>query len=234
MFVVTFAGTSMKALKSKDERQLGTPWFAFFKPWNAVRDSETYSLTYLTPSVINGIEYENGLPMDSIVRSKLSFRTDGMGRDVILARALGGKFNKISGLQKDYMKNRWGKPVYIQRNILTQALTSKQGDDEMVFQVTEKSDAQIPYVQRTLVNPVIYLGFDSKEIADKMCNNVIYGGRMEYSLYSGDIEEMTEDEFNAITGVETFPAEDDITSIFCGFNRYKNNEKMYIKIVNNQ
>lgn len=81
------------------------------------------------------------------------------------------------------------------------------------FFKSQKSDAQIPYVQRTLVNPVIYLGFNSKEIADKMCNNVIYGGRMEYSLYSGDIEEMTEDEFNAITGVETFPAEDDITSI---------------------
>lgn len=234
MFVVTFAGVPMKALKSNDERQFGTPWFAFFKPWNAVRDSETYSLTYLTPSVINGIEYENGLPMDSIVRSKLAFRTDGMGRDVILARALGGKFTNASSLKKDYVKHKWSKPVYIQRNILTQALTRKQENDEMVFQVTEKSDAQIPYVQRTLVNPVIYLGFESKEIADKMRNNVIYGGRMEYSLYSGDVEEMTEKEFDTITGVEAFPAEDDITSIFCGFNRYKNNEKMYIKIVNNQ
>ena len=30
--------------------------FGFIKPWTAVRDSETYSQNFLTPSIIEGIE----------------------------------------------------------------------------------------------------------------------------------------------------------------------------------
>ena len=30
--------------------------FAFIKPWSAVRDGETFSMQFLTPSVIEGIE----------------------------------------------------------------------------------------------------------------------------------------------------------------------------------
>lgn len=195
MFVVTFAGTSMKALKSKDERQLGTPWFAFFKPWNAVRDSETYSLTYLTPSVINGIEYENGLPMDSIVRSKLSFRTDGMDENSIAAST-----NHLGGRGKN-------KNVTVSDTINTHKL-------------------------HALVNPVIYLCFDKIECAKVLSDNCIYGGRFEYPLYSGEVEDITEDEFDSIPGVETFKTNEEMMSIFCGFNRYKNNEKMYVNIVN--
>ena len=30
--------------------------FGFIKPWTAVRDSETYSQQFLTPSIVEGIE----------------------------------------------------------------------------------------------------------------------------------------------------------------------------------
>lgn len=48
------------------------PAFAFFRGYNAVRDSETYSLTYLVPSVLDGIVLENNLT-GNIVRHKLRF-----------------------------------------------------------------------------------------------------------------------------------------------------------------
>ena len=57
------------------------PYYGFIKPWNAVRDEDTYSLTYLPPSFINGIEDE--LKIDGkIIRHKLTFDKNGMSRDM--------------------------------------------------------------------------------------------------------------------------------------------------------
>ncbi len=58
-----------------------TPYYGYIKPWNGVRDDETYSLTYLPPSFINGIEEElkiNG----NIIRHKLTFDKSNMERDM--------------------------------------------------------------------------------------------------------------------------------------------------------
>jgi hypothetical protein len=54
--------------------------FGFIKPWTAVRDGETYSQQFLTPSILEGIEKKlfpemlssNGL-LKKIVRYKLSY-----------------------------------------------------------------------------------------------------------------------------------------------------------------
>jgi hypothetical protein len=56
--------------------------FGFIKPWTAVRDNETYSQQFLTPSIVEGIEkklfpellsMEGGL-IRKIVRHRLSYR----------------------------------------------------------------------------------------------------------------------------------------------------------------
>ena len=60
---------------------LSKPYYGYIKPWNAVRDNETYSLTYLPPSFINGIEDElriNG----KILRHKLRFNKGRMEKDM--------------------------------------------------------------------------------------------------------------------------------------------------------
>lgn len=57
-----------------------TPYYGFIKPWNAVRDVETYSLTYLPPSFIRGIKYELGIKGD-IIRHKLLFSKSHMQKD---------------------------------------------------------------------------------------------------------------------------------------------------------
>lgn len=45
--------------------------FGFIKPWTAVRDSETYSQQFLTPSILEGMRQK--LDVVSILRHKLSY-----------------------------------------------------------------------------------------------------------------------------------------------------------------
>ena len=45
--------------------------FGYLKPWTAVRDGETYSQQFLTPSVIEGMRQKLGV--SAIVRHKLSY-----------------------------------------------------------------------------------------------------------------------------------------------------------------
>jgi hypothetical protein len=56
--------------------------FGFIKPWTAVRDNETYSQQFLTPSIVEGIEKKlfpellnmGGGVISKIVRHRLSYR----------------------------------------------------------------------------------------------------------------------------------------------------------------
>lgn len=82
-----------------------------------------------------------------------------------------------------------------------------------------------------LVNPVVYLLFDNKDDAEKMYQQHIYCGQTEYMIYPSEIFEISEEEFNSIEGVETFETDEhDPNSFFCGFNRFKDNKKMFITI----
>ena len=66
--------------------------FGFIKPWTAVRDGETYSQQFLTPSIVEGIEKKlfpemlqcNG-EIRKILRHKLSYTSiDVLNRGVLL------------------------------------------------------------------------------------------------------------------------------------------------------
>lgn len=66
--------------------------FGFIKPWTAVRDSETFSQQFLTPSIVEGIEKklfpellgENGIK--KIVRYRLSYSQINAQQEVIQTR----------------------------------------------------------------------------------------------------------------------------------------------------
>ena len=46
------------------------------------------------------------------------------------------------------------------------------------------------------------------------------------------IREMNEEEFSALVGTETFPTtKEDENGVYCGNNRFRNDERMYITIV---
>ena len=73
--------------------------FGFIKPWTAVRDGETFSQQFLTPSIIEGIEKKlfpellkyNGV-ISKIQRHKLSYTAIDMQQDVTQTR--GWKISK--------------------------------------------------------------------------------------------------------------------------------------------
>lgn len=82
-----------------------TGQFGFIKPWTAVRDSETFSQQFLTPSIVEGIEKKlfpellNEVGIKKIKRHRLSY----CGIDVQQERTWskgGFKFSKEKGVYK--------------------------------------------------------------------------------------------------------------------------------------
>jgi hypothetical protein len=59
--------------------------FGFIKPWTAVRDAETYSQQFLTPSIMEGMRQK--LEVKEIVRHKLTYSGISPQQEVIQAKA---------------------------------------------------------------------------------------------------------------------------------------------------
>lgn len=180
--------------------------FGFIKPWTAVRDSETYSQQFLTPSIVAGIERkifpellqnDNG-EIKKIVGHRLSYKQISQQQEQIQPR---GWNKKSSGAEKGYHR---------------------------------------PYailVRGVLIEPVLWLAFQSNEDAQKASKEHICLCRNEDMLYPNDeIIEVTKNEFDTredlFAGFELiFDRTDE--SFLVGYNRLKKNEAMYgfLKVV---
>lgn len=175
----------------KYKNEMG-PSFGFIKPYNAVRDIETYSLTYCPTSMINGISERlfGEREIEHIVRHKLSYNDD-----------------VDCGLQP------MGMHTVVNTNIHPYEITST-------------------HTRHVLVGTTMTLAFRTKEEAEVAKEQTIYVGQFEYLLFPQmSIEEMSDEEFDALPGVETFATcEEDEDAIFVGFNRFKENARMYIKV----
>lgn len=68
--------------------------FGFIKPWSAVRDSETFSQQFLTPSIIEGMRQK--LEVESILRHKLTYAALNSQQEVIQSKAFEKKRNQYS------------------------------------------------------------------------------------------------------------------------------------------
>jgi hypothetical protein len=74
----------------------------YFRPWNSVRDGETYSMTYLPTSVIDGIRDELKCS-GRILRHKLRF--NGMTSEFFKSPMIEGeKLNKKTNKHEKYIK----------------------------------------------------------------------------------------------------------------------------------
>lgn len=81
--------------------------FGFIKPWTAVRDSETYSQQFLTPSIVAGIERklfpellkDDDGEIKKIVGHRLSYKQVSQQQEQIQPR---GWNKKSSGAEKGY------------------------------------------------------------------------------------------------------------------------------------
>lgn len=190
MFCVRFKGNSCTV--------------GYLRPWNSVRDGETYSMTYLPTSVIDGIKDElkcNG----KILRHKLRF--NGMTSELFKSPMIETeRFNK--------------KTKKVEKSV--------------------KRENGISTIHQ-LCNVEIILGFEKEEDAVEAVKNTIYVGQTQYIIYptsfydndeNSDVVELNDEEFSALVGTETFEAtKEDENGVYCGNNRFRNNERMYIKIV---
>lgn len=73
--------------------------FGFIKPWTAVRDSETFSQQFLTPSIIEGLRQK--LQVEAIGRHKLTY--DSISRQQEVTHTRGWEYRKT---QKVHLRHR--------------------------------------------------------------------------------------------------------------------------------
>ncbi len=192
-----------------------TGQFGFIKPWTAVRDDETFSQQFLTPSIVAGIErklFPELLKKDfgiyKIKRHRLSYSQISLQKEV--TQVLGWNYGNIGGKK------------HVTRG------TIKKGVVNFA-----------PITRGVLLNPVLFLAFDSLEDAKIAQTQHICLARNEDMLYADDeILNVTEEEFD--TNEELFRGfelifENTDDSFMVGYNRMNNNEPMYgtLKVVGN-
>jgi len=91
--------------------------FGFIKPWTAVRDSETYSQNFLTPSIIEGIEkklFPELLEEKGVIKRIISYRLNYRGLDIQQERTW-SKGGIVITKEKDTYKSNLG---IIKRGVL--------------------------------------------------------------------------------------------------------------------
>lgn len=181
--------------------------FGFIKPWTAVRDSETFSQQFLTPSILAGIERKlfpellhEEFGIYKIKRHRLTYQQISQQQEQIQPRG----WNTVGKVQSKYYERPY--------SILTRGV---------------------------MINPVLFLAFESKEDAIKAITQHICLARNEDILYPDEeILEVTEEEFNSnnefFSGFELI-FEKNSQSFMVGYNRMDRNSPMYgwLKIIGN-
>ncbi len=192
-----------------------TGQFGFIKPWTAVRDEETFSQQFLTPSMVAGIErklfpelLKEDFGIFKIKRHRLSYsqvssqqeQTQGIGFN-------SGLIDRVKHYSRGSFKNN-----NINFGILTRGV---------------------------LLNPVLFLAFENLEDAKTAQKQHICLARNEDILYATDeIHNISEEEFDSnedlFRGYELIFEENE-DSFMVGYNRLDNNKPMYgwLKIVGN-
>jgi hypothetical protein len=189
--------------------------FGFIKPWTAVRDEETFSQQFLSPSIIGGIErklfpelLKKEWGIYKIKSHRLTYSSISEQREVIQARGLNkGNIDGIKYLSRGTFKK-----------------------NKVNFSTLNRG---------VMVNPVLYLAFEDREDAEHAATQHICLARNEDILYPDqEVLEVTEEEFNnndeVFYGFELM-LEKNEKSFMVGYNRMNNNQPMYgwLKIVGN-
>lgn len=175
--------------------------FGFIKPWTAVRDEETFSQQFLTPSIIEGIEKKlfpellanNGI-ISKIKRHKLSYASIESQQEVTQTRGVSKLPNSNLGT-----RGSW-----------------KNGKINFA-----------PITRGVMINPILYLAFSDKADAKTATKQHICLCRNEdVMLPDTEIYEFTDEEFAELDGFELRFGESE-QSFLVGYNRFDNGKPMY-------
>ncbi|MCG8603724.1 hypothetical protein MJD09_01820 [bacterium] len=192
--------------------------FGFLKPWTAVRDIETFSQQFLTPSVIEGIEkklfpellWQNEYDR-RIIRHRLTYAGISRQQEQTQPRGIKQKPERVTKKTTSVQLSR-------PRSILTRG---------------------------ALIEPVLYLGFtDESNAYGASLQHVCLCRNEDVLLPDSEIIEIEEADFDkpdnfmtlndgrqiVFNGFELlFERKED--SFLVGFNRFKNNEPMYGRLL---
>jgi hypothetical protein len=171
--------------------------FGFIKPWTAVRDGETFSQQFLTPSTIEGMEKklfpellsEHGI--FKIKRHRLAY--NGLARQMEVIQGADYEVKKIKRQKAKVKMKR-------QQGIL---------------------------VRSVLVNPVLYLAFELQSDAEIAAQQHLCLCRNEDLVYPMGMMPMSEAEFEELIGFELQFGEQLDEAFLVGYNRYHQAAPMY-------
>jgi hypothetical protein len=192
--------------------------FGFIKPWTAVRDGETFSQQFLTPSTLEGMEkklFPETLNQRGLQGLIIGYRLNYTG---------------ISRQQEQTWSKAWvekqGKPIIEMR------LTKRKG-------VEEYKEIKVPTVTRrpatgiltrgVLIGPNLYLAFATKELADRAAVQHICLCRNEDVLLPEETYEATKEEWasDLFPGFELVLNAEISRQFKVGYNRFNNASPMY-------
>jgi hypothetical protein len=196
--------------------------FGFIKPWTAVRDGETFSQQFLTPSIIEGMEKK-------LFPELLS--TTGLQGYIIGHRI---NYTGISRQQEQTWSKAWiekkGEPIKEHR------LITKKGKEEYkevtISTITRRPATGI-LTRGVLIEPNLYLAFPRQELASKAEVQHLCLCRNEDVLFPEETFEVSQQEWES----DLFPGfelqfNNQEKSVFkVGYNRYANAAPMYGKVV---
>ncbi|WP_294632221.1 hypothetical protein [uncultured Bacteroides sp.] len=175
--------------------------FGFIKPWTAVRDGETFSQQFLTPSIIEGIEKK-------LFPELLEF--NGCIKKIIRHRL---KYDSMDSQQEQTQTHGWeyfpGKRLYVRGKLDKGKITRSI------------------LIRNVMINPVLYLAFKEKVDAEKASKEHICLCRNEdVMLPDENVITLSEQEFDALNGFELRFGESE-NSFLVGYNRFDNATPMY-------
>lgn len=170
--------------------------FGFIKPWTAVRDGETYSQQFLTPSIVEGIEkkiFPELLNEKGKISKIIRYRLNYCGIDSQQERTWSkGGFKKVS------TKDALGRAYY-------------------------KADNVGIIIRGVMIQPNLYLAFDNETDAQKAFSQTICLCRNEDLLFPETLTRISEEDFDKIDGFELLHSTPE-HGFKVGYNRYDNSE----------
>ena len=196
--------------------------FGFIKPWTAVRDGETFSQQFLTPSIIEGME-------------KKLF-PELLSEKGLQGYIVGHRIN-YTGISRQ-QEQTWSK-AWIEKKadpILVQQLVNKKGKEEY-------KEVKIPTVTRrpatgiltrgVLIEPNLYLAFSTPELAIKAAIQHLCLCRNEDIILPEETYEVTRHEWNSdsFPGFELLFNNMEEPAFKVGYNRFDNAAPMYGKVI---
>ncbi|HOH23701.1 MAG: hypothetical protein KBB20_05920 [Bacteroidales bacterium] len=181
--------------------------FGFIKPWTAVRDSETYSQQFLTPSIIEGIEkklFPELLHKTGKILKIVRYRLNYCGIDMQQERTRSkGEF------EKEKKTDSLGRTYYTAKNmgVITRGV---------------------------LLQPNLYLAFKDEQDANNAFAQTICLCRNEDLLFPEILTEMSEEDFDKIDGFELETSSPE-SGFKVGYNRFDDFAEMFgeLKVVGN-